>query len=90
MRKKYEPQVAPDLIRDILSAQKAVRKALKNQAMTMRLMKKLIRSWQGELGSLRRRGEAPRVIRLAELSLVFLKAIHEENLGKYESYYREQ
>jgi hypothetical protein len=90
MRKKYQPQIPPDLIKDILSAQKTVRNALKNKSFTMRLMKKLIRSWQGELGSFRRKGMDARRIRIAELVLAFGKSIHQDNLGKYESYYLEQ
>lgn len=90
MRKKYESQVAPELIKDILRAQKAVRNALRNKAFTMRMMKKLIRSWQGELGALRRKNSDPRQIRMAELILAFGKSLHQDNLSKYESYYTEQ
>ena len=90
MKSKYEPKIPPDVIRDMIKAQRAVRKALRNQTITMRFMKKLIRSWQGELGHLRRRQESERVIRIAELSLAFLKATHEDNLSRYEAYCEHQ
>lgn len=90
MRTKYQPQISKDLMADIIKAQKLVKKALKNQKLSIRVMTKLIRSWQGELGSLRRKHVSERELRGAELSLGFLKQIHQDNLGKYESYYREQ
>ena len=94
MRTKYQPQISEDLMADIFRAQKLVKKSLKDKKISIKIMTELIRSWQGELGSIRRKFRAGRVsqreVRGAELALGFLKATHQDNLSKYESYCIEQ
>lgn len=90
MKTKYQSQISNDLMADIISTQKFVKKSLKDKTINIKMMIVLIRSWQGELGSLRRKKVADREIRRAELALAFLKHIHQDNLVKYESYYEER
>ena len=94
MRTKYTPQISQELMNDIIRSQRYVKKALKDKKLSIKIMTGLIRSWQGELGSLRRKCKlgyvSDRDVRLAELALGFLKEIHQDHLRKYESYYNEQ
>ena len=89
MKTKYQPQISEDLMRDIFRAHSLVKGSLKNKRITAVSMGKLIRSWQGELGSLRRKKVSEKELRGAELALGFLKKIHDDNMKKYESYYME-
>ena len=86
MATKYQPLVDPELLRAIIGAEKGVRKALKNEPITFTNMTRIIRAWQSQLRTLRKKQESERIIRNAEIILGFIKSMHKENMAKYESY----
>ena len=86
MATKYKPLVDQQLLRDIIGAQKGLKKALKNEPVTFSHYTKIIRSWQRELLRLRKANESERLIRNAEIILGMMKNLHRENISKYESY----
>ncbi len=86
MATKFKPIVDKEFLKAIIGAERGVRKALRNTPIDFNAYQSVIKGWQRELLQLRKKGESERLIRNAEICLAFAKAMHEENMRRFESY----